>query len=279
MNTGLLVSMLFAAAVEILFPLGLGLWIARRWRVPWKFFGYGALIFLAFQLLTRVPAVQIAQLLLAGTLQESPWYKYGWFILLALTAGLFEEGGRYLGYRYLWKKEEKNWPRALMYGAGHGGLESMLLVGGLTLLSVINAIVLFRLDPSALPPDQALAIHQARETIALTTWWLPLLGALERLMAMAVQVSLSVLVLQVFTRGQFRWWWIALGYHTLVDLVAVLVGDWLGSALPQWAAALIVEAALLPLALFSLWIIWRLRPRGERGTAPAESTEPIPGGG
>jgi uncharacterized membrane protein YhfC len=214
-----------------------------------------------------VPAIQILQPLLASTLQQSPWYKYGWIVLLALTAGLFEEGGRYLGYRFLWKKEEKNWSRALMYGAGHGGLESMVLVGGLTILGAINAIVIFQIDPAMLPADQALAINQARETIALTAWWLPLLGALERLMAMAIQVALSVLVLQVFTRGQSYWWWIALGYHTLVDLVAVLVADGVSGTLPQWAAALVVEAAVLPFALFSLWLIWRLRPQaGELDT-------------
>jgi uncharacterized membrane protein YhfC len=253
--------MVLAAAIEILFPLGLALWIARRWRVSWKFFGYGALIFLVFQLLTRVPAVQILQPLLASTLQQSPWYKYGWFVLLALTAGLFEEGGRYLGYRFLWKKEGKNWSRALMYGAGHGGLESMVLVGGLTILGVINAVVIFQIDPAMLPADQAQLIYQAREMIALTTWWLPLLAMLERLMAMAIQVALSVLVLQVFTRSRFHWWWIALGYHALVDLVAVLVSDGVSGALPEWAAALVTEAAILPFALFSLWLIWRLRPR------------------
>lgn len=261
MNAGLLVTQALAAVVDIAFPLLLAIWIARRFRVSWKFFGYGALVFLIFQLLTRVPAMQVLQYLLAEPLQQNAWYKYAFLLGAAFTAGLFEEGGRYLGYRYFWKKERPIYSQALMYGAGHGGLESMLLVGGLALLGVMNIVILTQMDPSILPPDQALAIYQAREELAITAWWLPLLGALERLMAMAVQISLSVLVLQVFARGQGYWWWLALGYHFLVDLIAVLAQDLASAALPQEAALLVTEATIVPLALFSLWLIWRLRPR------------------
>jgi uncharacterized membrane protein YhfC len=268
MNTGLLVTMILAAAVEILFPLALGLWIARRWRVPWKFFLYGAIIFLVFQEFTRIPALSLLQPAIAGWLGSSPWAKYAWILFLALTAGLFEEGGRYLGYRFLWKNEDKTSPRALMYGAGHGGVESMVLVGLTMLLQVFNLVYIFQVDPASLPPDQALLVYQAKETVALMPGWLPLLGALERLMAMALQVSLSVMVLQVFTRGKGYWWWLALGYHALADLVAVLVGDWASTALPQGAAALVTEASVVPFALFSLWLIWRLWPRGTEEALP-----------
>ncbi len=277
MDTGLLVAFAVTAAVEILLPLGLAFWLARRRHVPWKFFGYGMAIFAVFQLFTRIPAITIAQGALAGLLSRSAWYKYGWIVLAAFTAGLFEEGGRYLGYRFLWKKEEKNWARALMYGAGHGGLECFY-VAALVLMSLVNIIAVFQIDPGTLPADQALLIYQAREQVALLSWWQPLLGGLERVMTMAIQLSLSVLVLQVFTRRRGYWWWLALAYHTLVDLVAVLLASELNSILPQETLSLVVEGAILPLALFSGWIIWRLRPRVEQGTAPAEAAEPTPGG-
>jgi uncharacterized membrane protein YhfC len=261
MDTGLLISILVAAAVEILFPLGLGLWIARRWRVPWKFFFYGVAIFLVFQELTRIPALSYLQPAVTSWLSSSPWAKYAWILFLALTAGLFEEGGRYLGYRFLWKNDDKTWPPALMYGAGHGGVESIVVVGLTMLLQAMSLVSIAQVDPATLTPEQALQFYQAKEAFALIPAWLPLLGALERLMAMAVQVSLSVLVLQVFTRGKGYWWWLALGYHTLVDLVTLLVGSWAGEVMPQSTAALVIEAAVVPFALFSLWLIWRLRPQ------------------
>ncbi|MBN1484572.1 MAG: YhfC family intramembrane metalloprotease [Chloroflexia bacterium] len=95
-----------------------------------------------------------------------------------------------------------------------------------------------------------------------TAWWAPLLGALERLSVMAVQISLSVLVLQVFTRQRFFWWWLALGYHTLVDLSVLLQGR---------ISDLQLELLLLVPALFSLGIIYWLRPseKEREETAPA----------
>lgn len=270
MDTRLLVTLGLVAAVEILVPLGLAFWIARRWHVSWKFFGYGVAVFALFQLFTRIPALQIVQGLIAGTLQQSALYRYGWIVLAAFTAGLFEEGGRYLAYRFLWK-EDKTWSRALMYGVGHGGMECFY-VAALVVLTLVNIVAIFQIDPATLPADQALLIHQARAEVALMSWWQPLLGGLERMMALAIQVSLSVLVLQVFTRRQGFWWWLALAYHTVVDLVAALMASGLSTVLSAETLALVIEAALLPLALFSLWIIWRLRPR-EPEVPPASLAE------
>lgn len=255
-----------AIAIEILLPLALALWLQRRYRVSWKVFGYGALVFLVFQVLTRVPAIQALQGRIQGRLESSPWNMVAWIAFAALTAGLFEEGGRYLGYRVLWKKgEERTWGQALMYGAGHGGLESMLLVGGMAVLSLISIINLMQGNTSGIPltPDELAKISQARAEIAALPWWLPLIGALERILTMVIQVSLSVLVLQVFRRQRFWWWWLALGYHTLADLVVSLVAYGVSGRLPDSVAYLLVEASVLLFALLGVGIILWLRPKQE----------------
>ncbi len=174
--------------------------------------------------------------------------------LSALTAGLFEEGGRYLGYRFLWKKDPKTWENALIYGAGHGGLETMAFVGGMAVLSLINVLWLFHADPQNLPPHiDPEQVRLAIEIVSQTAWWTPFLGVVERLMAMVIQISLSVLVLQVFTRRRFSWWWIALAFHTLVDLVILLKGR---------VGDLQIEGIVLVFALIGGGIIWALRPKG-----------------
>lgn len=261
MNQGLILAFLVAIGVEILLPLVLALWLNRRLGVPWRLFGYGALVFLVFQLLTRLPGIQIVQYFLQDTLQGNRTYELAWIGVAALTAGLFEEGGRYLGYRFFWKGEKKSWRQALMYGAGHGGLESMLLVGGLSILSLIQIVALSQMDLSSLSlsPEQLETMRQAQASVAEMAWWMPLLGAAERVMTMAIQISLSVLVLQVFVRESGLWWWLALAYHTVVDLVSVLM--------VRYLTPLQVEGVVLLFALFSLWIIFRLRPRED--AAPA----------
>src|SRR5436853_1735998 len=115
----------------IVLPLVLAALAHRRLGVSWRYFGYGALIFFLFQMITRVPIVAVAQAALAAQLRASQTLQLGFGTILALTAGLFEEVGRYVGYRWLMRREEKTWSKAVMYGLGHGGLESMLLVGAL----------------------------------------------------------------------------------------------------------------------------------------------------
>src|SRR5581483_7466376 len=104
----LVMSYAVAIAFDIVFPLIVGYVIHRRYNVRWRFFLYGALVFLLSQIVTRVPLVQIAEALLATTLQTSTTILYLWLVVLAVTAGLFEEIGRYLGYRYL-VKNDRSW--------------------------------------------------------------------------------------------------------------------------------------------------------------------------
>jgi len=256
LNPLLLASYVVAIAFDIIFPLVVGFLIWRRYRVSWRFFLYGMLVFLLSQLLTRVPLVQITQFFIGAWLSSSQLYLYAWFVILALTAGLFEEVGRYLGYRFLIKKDF-TWEKGLMYGAGHGGLESMLLVGGIALLGLINVIAVSTMDFSQmnLPPEQLAQIAQARQQIAALDWWMPLLGAYERFVTVFFQIAMSILVLQVFVLKSMRWLWLAVGLHALVDFLALLLVRQIGAV---WT-----EAALTLTLPLSFVIIAYFRPRRE----------------
>ena len=105
-------AMIAALLFDILYPLALGLFARRRLGVSWRYFGYGALIFVLFQLISRVPITLAIQALIAQQLQASRAALIAWIAISALTAGLFEELGRYVGYRWLMKGERKPGPRA-----------------------------------------------------------------------------------------------------------------------------------------------------------------------
>ncbi len=246
----LVVSYAVALFIDIAFPLALAFYLRRRLGVSWRFFLYGALIFAVFQLITRVPAVAILQSAL-GVAQWPPEAVWAWLFGLSLTAGLFEEIGRWVGYRWLFKPAERIWDNALMYGAGHGGLESILLVGLLGVLpALINVIVFSQTPPNQwnVPPAAAAQIQQF---LALP-WWLPLLGGFERIASVIFHVGMSVVVLQVFTRGRLIWLWLAVGLHTLVNISAVAVNR-LWGPVPS-------EVVVGAFALLALWLIFRLRP-------------------
>ena len=261
LNPLVIVSYLVAIAIDILFPLLLALWVGKKYGVRWKFFLYGALVFFVCQLLTRVPAIQVIQYLLRDALQASQPLLIGWLTIAAVTAGIFEEGGRYLGYRFLWRREGKSWEKALMYGVGHGGLESILLVGGLAIVGLVNVIVLSSMDTSQLPVtgERLAQVQAAQAQIAAMPWWLPIVGGIERVFAMSVQVSLSVVVLQCFLRESLKWLWAAMGYHALVDLAAVILNHFIGTGKGMGPGVLWVEAVVGVFALFSLFLTVRLR--------------------
>jgi hypothetical protein len=58
-------AMIAALLFDILYPLALGVFARRRLGVSWLYFGYGALIFVLFQLISRVPVTLAIQALIA----------------------------------------------------------------------------------------------------------------------------------------------------------------------------------------------------------------------
>lgn len=257
LRSGWLAASVVAILFEILLPLALAIFVRRRFGVAWRYFLFGALIFFLFQIISRAPAVLVIQNLIQPQLQASRPLLFAWLVILSLTAGLFEEGGRYIGYRWLMGREDKTWSKALMYGLGHGGLESILLVGGLSLLTLINLIALSSMNLQTLPEQQRAIITQQLTQLSALPEWTPLVGAYERLFTLPVQVALSVLVLQVFRRGNLAWLWLAILAHAAVDLGAVGLSTM--SVLQGMAALLLPEGVVTIFGLIGLWIIWKLR--------------------
>jgi uncharacterized membrane protein YhfC len=277
-DTAWFASAIGAIVFEVLFPLLLAFVISRRLKVGWRYFLYGALVFFVCQLILRVPAVQVIQTTISPQLQTSPALLWGWLFILALTAGLFEEVGRYLGYRIFMRNEEKTWNKAVMYGTGHGGIESILLVAGLGALTLVDLFLLPTLNLSSLPADQQKQIVDQFAAIAAQPGWLPLLGAYERLCAITFQIAMSVVVLQVFRRGQIRWLWIAVFAHFAFDLAAISVAQGLpllgvsNATLVMLAAEGVVTIG----ALGALWTIFALRDTPSSLAPPVESPAGLP---
>jgi uncharacterized membrane protein YhfC len=203
-------------------PIALAWLIHKRHGAAWRFFWIGAATFILSQIL-HIPFNAIFFSSISGWLEGLPEMT-GIIIsavLLGLSAGVFEEGARYLTYRY-WAKDARTWGRGLMLGAGHGGIEAVILgvIAGANLifLSGIRAGYF----QSLIPPEQMADIGLAAEHLFNSPWYDLLLGAFERLFTLFLHLSLSLLVMQVFTRGAIIWLFLAIGWHTLVDAGSVV---------------------------------------------------------
>jgi uncharacterized membrane protein YhfC len=249
-------ALAFSALFAILFPLVLAVIARRRLGVGWKYFFYGAGIFFLFQLVTRLPIIAVLQAGLGQYINSSSVLLLLWLVFLSFSAGLFEEFGRYVGYRWLMPNDPKTWAVAVMFGLGHGGIESMLLVGVNNLASTA-LIFFYPLLSNILPGQQMAPVLQQLAAFSLAPDWLPLLAAWERLWTIFFHVALSVLVLQVFRRGSMRWLWLAIGLHGAANLIIVGLPTLL--RMPRETTYLFSAVMLALVGLLALWIIRRFR--------------------
>ncbi len=248
----LYVTYVINALAMIGLPLALGFFLSRRFGVKWAVFGFGMASFLASQVI-HLPLVQWLQQSVVPA-PKTFWELLAYAAMLGLLAGLFEGAARYLVLRY-WAKSARTWREALMFGAGHGGLEAIIL-GALVLVAYVNMVALrdANLGALGLSTDQQAALAKQMAAYWSAPWYLTLLGAVERLFTMCLHVSAAVLVMRAITRRNLIWLGAAVLWHALIDGTVVLAaGVHLG--------AVQIEGVLGAYALASLLIIFVLRPR------------------
>ena len=100
--------------------------------------------------------------------------------------------------------------------------------------------------------------------MASIPWFEVMFGALERLFVLCIQLGLSLMVMQVFTRGRVIWLVLAIVWHALIDASAVVALSLSG----VYAAEAITALA----ALVSLLFVASLK----RPEPVAEEPEPLP---
>ena len=243
---------ILSGLLMVLMPILLGWFIHRQRQARWGLFFMGMVGFVLSQIF-HIPFNWLItnQLKLLPTDTSVVFNLLVISLFLGLSAGVFEEVTRYLIYRF-WAKDARTWGRGLMVGAGWGGVESMIL--GVILL--INAIALAAMSQGLwrelIPVEQQSLLDQQIQAMVTMPWFDGMLGSLERAFAMCLHLSLSLMVMQVFTRGKLWWLWLAIGWHALVDATAVFVQIY-------WANAYLTEAIVAFYALVSLGIVFWLR--------------------
>lgn len=225
------IPLIFAGSLEIAVPLLLGYLAMRRLNVGLMPYVVGCALFTLS--LIRMPLNSFFQRLvysLPHGFQLSA-------LFMSMTAALFEEGVRLIAF--LWLLDERSWSVAVVYGLGHGGMESILLAG-------VNSLalgILLVFSPSRIP-FTALMMEELPA-------YLPLLALYERLMAITIQLLLTLLVLRCVVERKPLYLAAALLIHFAVDLAALLLSQF---------GAPIVEAAVTPIAALSLLYLYQTRP-------------------
>lgn len=222
----------------------------------------GALGFFVPQMVVRTPLLQLLSPNLADLSQAHP-LVYG--LGLAFTAALFELAGRLMVACLL--KNKLTFHRSLAAGMGHGGIESILIVGiayitNLYYISLIQSGEFESLLPLLSQVEGAAEqMEVTRQTLITTPWWMFLLAGLERLLTMVCHAGLSLVVCYSLHRGQvLKGSLLCLAAHTVLDSAAS-VTLFVDRGLSQTGAYAIIYSALALMAILSGYTVITIRRR------------------
>ncbi|MGO1818294.1 MAG: YhfC family glutamic-type intramembrane protease [Senegalia sp. (in: firmicutes)] len=162
----------------------------------------GILTFFIVQILIRIPILNYLTL--------RPWFivnisskTYIYAIILALSAALFEEGGRFLSFKFI-LRGNITWFKGIAFGIGHGAMEAFYFVG----LPYIKIYYEFFNGNNLLSNISA-------ENI--------ILAGTERTLAIIIHIALSLIVLYSVKKKEYKYLLYAFIIHTLINLPIIII--------------------------------------------------------
>lgn len=189
-------------------------------------FFIGCAVMLVFALILESTVHQIVLGSSVGAMIQSNIWLYA--LYGGLMAGLFEETGRFIAFKTVLRKMQDKDVNALMYGAGHGGFEAAVLLGFTMINNIVIAVMINSGNASALTGtlsgDMLAQMEAEFEALTSTAPYMFLIGIIERVFAITLQIALSVIVWSA-VKNKKRWYLYpaAILIHFAVDAAAVIL--------------------------------------------------------
>ena len=217
-----LAGIIFSLLVSFLLPIGLAIYARKRYSAYFSTIAVGALVFFIFVLILESLFHLYVLKLNPATkaLMENPWM---YAIYGGLAAGIFEETGRLIAFKFFLKKH-RQWKDGLAYGIGHGGIEAMILAGLAAINNLIYSLAINKgnfdlLIGSKLTADTG---EQLKKSLINSHWSLFFVSGIERCFAIVIQIGLSILVIYAVKNRKYVYYILAILIHALIDFPAVL---------------------------------------------------------
>ena len=231
-----------SALIGFVLPLALLFYFKNKHKAGIKPFIIGCATFIIFAIiLERFFHLVILNSDIGKTIQTNTWL-FG--IYSGLMAGLFEETGRLVAFKTVLANDLKNDRNALMYGAGHGGVEVFFIlvlgmVSNIIMSIMMNTGAVEQLKAGITDETQLQSLYKTFELLSNTPSGNFLIGIFERIAAVAIHISLSVLVwFAAKNKGKCFWLYpLAILLHTIVDAVAAILAKYLSN---MWIIELVI---------------------------------------
>ncbi len=212
-----IVFICFSLVLSVLVPIGIVMVLLIKKKISFKPLLAGILTWIVFtQVLERIfhfymlnnTSVQAVPIIFA--------------IYVALTAGVFEEVGRYYSFRLILRKN-RAWKDGLAFGLGHGGMEA-LLIGGLAGLNnlILSIMINNGMYETLIKATPSIADSGVKEFFLSTAPSLFAVSGFERIFAIILHIGMTFLVLYGIRQKKSIYLLYAILAHAAFDFVAAL---------------------------------------------------------
>lgn len=209
--------------ISLFVPIVGMIYLKKKYNASLKVFFIGAL---AFFIAVNIIESPIHTYFLsynkstASFLLNNPvaYMLYGGFM-----AGIMEETARLISFKFFIKGRDTT--TALTYGIGHGGIEAILIGALGSLNSIVYAILINKggfqsiMEGASVSKDVINTTYNQFVDSASVLW---LITGVERLIAITIQISLSVLVLYAIREKKYIYYIVAIISHAIIDFPAAL---------------------------------------------------------
>jgi uncharacterized membrane protein YhfC len=189
-------GVIFASLFETMFPIILGLISIKKYNGKTSNILKGVSGFVVSVMIESLFLYSVS--LLFG--KESTIF----YLIAGISPGLFEETAKYLLIKYIYSKEKQK-IISISYGIGHGGIESFMT-------GIVVSLNIFAKD----------TLIEKGALTGNVTFIMCIMSALERLFAISIQISLSVVNYKAIREQNINYYIFAIILHDIIDGVAFL---------------------------------------------------------
>lgn len=199
-NWSIKISIIIDILICFGIPLGYLIYLIVNKRENIKFYFGGVCAFVISQMILRIPILTYVLPNMSWYITMETLYPIIYSLFLGITAGLFEETARFIGFKSILKgKRNVTWESGVAFGMGHGGIEAMLLVGA----GMVNELIKIINSSAAL---------DSRITAGSV-----LMSGFERVFAISFHVGATLIVLYGIKVALKRYLVLAILIHGIVD--------------------------------------------------------------
>ncbi|MBO4423041.1 MAG: YhfC family intramembrane metalloprotease [Clostridia bacterium] len=258
-SAGSVASMIIEGALMMLIPIVLLI----IWEIKTKYnvipVIVGAATWFLFAIILKIaPAYLLLQANnpVAKAISGNVWLAY---LVAGILAGVFEETGRFLAFKFVLRKF-KDRRTSISYGIGHGGFESVYIGFQMISLAVVCILVsspFASLITAGMDEASASLLVTQLQPYSELSFGMCMLGVFERLPAITLHISLSVLVFAAAREKRFIYLYpAAILLHTLIDFSIAFTQS---GIVPAWAFELIFAFMCALIAVPAVFIYKKLK--------------------